>query len=77
MCKPGGRLLLLEHGRASAGWLNQRLDDGAERHHAKFDCHWNRPILDIVAEVRARAGAHSQFACVPCVAGTKPLQGLV
>jgi len=71
VCKPGGRLLLLEHGRASAGWLNQRLDDGAERHHAKFGCHGNRPILDIVAEVRGQAGAHPGYACVPGVAGMR------
>jgi hypothetical protein len=71
VCKPGGRLLLLEHGRASAGWLNQRLDDGAERHHAKFGCHWNRPILDIVEEVRGRADAHPRHACMPGVAGTR------
>ncbi|KAK9825459.1 hypothetical protein WJX81_004780 [Elliptochloris bilobata] len=50
VCKPDGQLLLLEHGRATAEWVNERLDGQAERHCAKFGCQWNRPILDIVAE---------------------------
>ena len=52
VCKPDGRLLLLEHGRATSDWVNRKLDGEAERHCAKFGCHWNRPILDIVAEAR-------------------------
>ena len=53
MCKPDGQLLLLEHGRASSKWVNSKLDGEADKHLAKFGCHWNRPILDIVAEARS------------------------
>lgn len=53
VCKPDGQLLLLEHGRASSKWVNSKLDGEAEKHLAKFGCYWNRPILDIVAEVRS------------------------
>ena len=56
VCKPDGRLLLLEHGRATSDWVNRKLDGEAERHCAKFGCHWNRPILDIVTEVRHALG---------------------
>ena len=83
MCKPDGRLLLLEHGRATSDWVNQRLDGQAEQHCAKFGCHWNRPILDIVSEVRrgpGRALCQDPEGCVVrvgrrcwCIAGIPPL----
>lgn len=51
VCKPEGRILLLEHGKASPQWLNKILDDGAHNHLMKWGCHWNRDIETIVDEV--------------------------
>ncbi|KAA6425558.1 hypothetical protein WJX79_010598 [Trebouxia sp. C0005] len=52
VCKPGGQLILLQHGKASWGWLNHRLDDEAQAHFAKWGCWWNRDILQLVHEAR-------------------------
>ncbi|KAH9886543.1 hypothetical protein F4778DRAFT_470413 [Xylariomycetidae sp. FL2044] len=52
---PGtGRILLLEHGRASWSLVNGILDRGARGHFERFGCWWNRDIEAIVAEARAR-----------------------
>jgi len=46
---PGGRLLLLEHGRSGRwGWLDARLDAGAAAHAAAWGCAWNRDIRGAV-----------------------------
>ncbi|KAL0055169.1 hypothetical protein WJX82_008122 [Trebouxia sp. C0006] len=50
VCKPGGQLILLQHGKASWEWLNHRLDDEAPAHFAKWGCWWNRDILQLVHE---------------------------
>lgn len=42
--RPGGQLLLLEHGRGAKGWLNDHLDRWAPRHAAKWGCWWNRDV---------------------------------
>lgn len=48
--KPGGRILLLEHGasdwRLLAWWQQHRLN----RHVIKWGCYWNRDILGLVRE---------------------------
>ncbi len=51
LCKPEGRIFLLEHGKASADWLNKWLDEGAHKHLMKWGCNWNRDIESIVKEV--------------------------
>ena len=51
VCKPGGQIILLQHGKATWDWLNSRLDDEAPAHHAKWGCWWNRDILQIVRQV--------------------------
>jgi len=45
ICKPSGKILLLEHGR-SKKWqgLNNHLDKHAERHAKNLGCVWNRDI---------------------------------
>ncbi|BDA41943.1 probable ubiquinone/menaquinone biosynthesis C-methyltransferase Ub at C-terminar half [Coccomyxa sp. Obi] len=50
LCKPEGRILLLEHGKASPDWLNKWLDEGAHKHLMKWGCQWNRDIESIVKE---------------------------
>ena len=51
VCKPGGQIILLQHGKATWDWLNQRLDDEAPAHHVKWGCWWNRDILQLVEQV--------------------------
>jgi methyltransferase OMS1 len=48
LLRPGGKLLLLEHGRSSWGWLNSYMDAAAPRHHATYGCWYNRDILGVV-----------------------------
>eukprot|EP00892_Ulva_mutabilis_P011158 jgi/Ulvmu1/8414/UM042_0121.1 len=55
--RPGGRLILLEHGRSSWDFVNNLLDSDAKRHHQNWGCWWNRDILAIVTE----AGLEVEF----------------
>ncbi|OAF62732.1 hypothetical protein VC83_01260 [Pseudogymnoascus destructans] len=48
---PGGRILLLEHGRGYWGWLNNILDALAPGHAERFGCWWNREVGGILEEV--------------------------
>lgn len=49
VCKPQGKILLLEHGR-SKSWdgLSQYLDKHAERHAKNWGCVWNRDLDEIL-----------------------------
>ncbi|KAK1743807.1 methyltransferase [Skeletonema marinoi] len=49
VCKPDGKILLLEHGRTKAyTGLSSYLDKHAERHAKNWGCVWNRDIDKIV-----------------------------
>lgn len=48
--RPGGRLLLLEHGRSSWGFVNGILDSHAAQHYGKWGCQWNREIEALVQQ---------------------------
>ncbi|KAL3802549.1 hypothetical protein ACHAWO_002955, partial [Cyclotella atomus] len=49
VCKPDGKILLLEHGRSkSFVGLSGYLDKHAERHAKNWGCVWNRDIDDII-----------------------------
>jgi methyltransferase OMS1 len=52
VCKPGGKILLLEHGR-SKSWLSlsSYLDKNAERHAKNWGCIWNRDLDAILESV--------------------------
>jgi ubiquinone/menaquinone biosynthesis C-methylase UbiE len=54
VCKPDGRILLLEHGRSRVrlfGWLQDRL---ADRQARAFGCHWNREPRRLVEQAGLR-----------------------
>ena len=44
VCKPSGKILLLEHGKGSWDRLNDYLDKFAPRHAKMWGCWWNRDI---------------------------------
>lgn len=48
VCRPAGRVLLLEHGRSDRDWLARFQDRTAERHAKQLGCHWNRNSLELV-----------------------------
>lgn len=64
LLKPGGRIVLLEHGRGTYDTINKILDDRAEKRLKTWGCRWNLDIgeilddsgLDIVEEKRTHLG---------------------
>lgn len=64
LLKPGGRIILLEHGRGEYNFINKILDDRAEKRLSTWGCRWNLDIgeilddsgLDIVQESRTHFG---------------------
>lgn len=50
VCRPQGRILLLEHGRSDRKWLAGWQDRRAERHAKPLGCHWNREPQELVAQ---------------------------
>jgi ubiquinone/menaquinone biosynthesis C-methylase UbiE len=47
VCKPPGRILLLEHGRSDREWLGRWQDRHAEQFAKPLGCHWNREPLEL------------------------------
>ena len=64
LLKPGGRIVLLEHGRGTYDTINKILDDRAEKRLKTWGCRWNLDLgeilddsgLDIVEEKRTHLG---------------------
>ena len=50
VCRPNGRILLLEHGRSDVEWLGRWQDRRADRHAKALGCRWNREPLDLVRQ---------------------------
>jgi ubiquinone/menaquinone biosynthesis C-methylase UbiE len=50
VCKPAGRILLLEHGRSDREWLGRWQDRRDDRHAKQLGCHWNRETLELVRQ---------------------------
>jgi len=61
LLKPGGKLLLLEHGRGKYDWINKIIDDSAARHHKTFGCWYNRDILSIVEDAGLKVESLSRW----------------
>ncbi|KAI0216573.1 hypothetical protein L0F63_006044, partial [Massospora cicadina] len=54
VCKPDGRIVLLQHGRADYAFLNQLLDTSAAKRALKWGCWWNRDILELLKRSKLR-----------------------
>jgi len=54
VCKPDGRILLIEHGKGRKGKINGYLDKWSTRHAMKWGCWWNRDIRRYVRLSGAR-----------------------
>jgi ubiquinone/menaquinone biosynthesis C-methylase UbiE len=50
VCKPAGRIFLLEHGRSDRKWLARWQDHHADQFSKPLGCHWNREPLELVRQ---------------------------
>jgi ubiquinone/menaquinone biosynthesis C-methylase UbiE len=50
VCKPDGRILLLEHGRSSSRLIGWYQDKRADKHASQFGCRWNRHPVQIARD---------------------------
>jgi ubiquinone/menaquinone biosynthesis C-methylase UbiE len=48
VCRPEGKILLLEHGRSDREWLGRWQDRHADKFATPLGCHWNREPLHLV-----------------------------
>lgn len=48
VCRTGGKILLLEHGRSDREWLGRWQDRHAHQFAKPLGCQWNRKSLDLV-----------------------------
>merc|ERR1712226_386540 len=52
VCKPDGKILLLEHGRSKSWtWISQFLDKNAAEHARNWGCIWNRDLDALLEQV--------------------------
>jgi ubiquinone/menaquinone biosynthesis C-methylase UbiE len=58
VCRPDGRILLLEHGRSSVEMLARFQDWRAEAHYEKHGCRWAQDPLEVVAEAGLPVRTH-------------------
>jgi len=58
VCRPEGRVLLLEHGRSSVGPIAKFQDWRAEAHFQKHACRWTQEPLEIVANSPLQVESH-------------------
>jgi ubiquinone/menaquinone biosynthesis C-methylase UbiE len=54
VCKPTGRILLLEHGRSDREWLGRWQDRREDSFAKHMGCHWNREPLEIAGNAGLR-----------------------
>jgi ubiquinone/menaquinone biosynthesis C-methylase UbiE len=56
--RPGGQILLLEHGRSDVGWIARRQDRLIDRVYARSACRNNRDVGAELAEAGLAADSH-------------------
>jgi len=50
VCRPQGKVFLLEHGRSDREWLGRWQDRHADQFAKPLGCHWNREPLELVGQ---------------------------
>jgi ubiquinone/menaquinone biosynthesis C-methylase UbiE len=50
VCRPTGKVFLLEHGRSDREWLGRWQDRHADQFAKPLGCHWNREPLELVGQ---------------------------
>jgi ubiquinone/menaquinone biosynthesis C-methylase UbiE len=76
VCRPGGRMLLLEHGRSDHGRIARWQDGHAGGHARMLGCWWNRDPLALVTEAGLRVvHARRAFLGIVYIIEVSPSQG--
>ncbi|HET9985440.1 MAG TPA: methyltransferase domain-containing protein [Longimicrobiales bacterium] len=60
VCRPDGRILLLEHGRSSREWIGRFQDRTADAHHRALACRWNREPHELARAAGLELVTHSR-----------------
>ena len=61
VCRPEGKVFLLEHGRSDREWLGRWQDRHAEQFAKPLGCHWNREPLEMVRKAGLKINAARRF----------------
>lgn len=61
VCKPQGKILLVEHGKGSYDWINKTIDRGAQQHACNWGCIWNRDIHALVTKAGLKITSSSRW----------------
>ena len=61
VCRPGARILLVEHGRSDLEWLGRWQDRREDSFAKQLGCHWNREPLDLVRKAGLKMNAAQRF----------------
>lgn len=61
VCKPSGRIFLLEHGRSNKKWINKWLDKKEAAHAEIVGCHWNRDINQILSKAHLKVLSQKDY----------------
>lgn len=78
VCRPEGRILLLEHGRSDRQWMGRWQDARADRHAKRLGCRWNREPLDLVRQAGLRVlKAERTFLGILHLLDAMPPEGLL
>ncbi|GME79004.1 unnamed protein product [Ambrosiozyma monospora] len=74
LLKTGGRVVLLEHGRGTYDFINDKLDKRSHTHSEKWGCRWNLDIGELVdqsgLEITEETRYH--FGTTWCIVAKRP-----